>query len=178
MGETDTFERFFKTNFDKFYCYTLHLLNDEECSRDIVYDAMEYVWANFHDGRVDDWFRYSVSFIRNRCIDHIRHRAVHQRYADFYIHAVERSQEMMTDEGDTRLAAIRRVVDTLPPRTRLVLQECYIHKKKYKEVAEELEISTSAVKKHIVKALRTIREKVGAGGTLNEDKNVYLSKQP
>lgn len=160
MGEADTFEIFFKTNFNRFYCYALHLINDEECSRDIVYDALEYVWRNFQDEAVDDWFKYTVSFIRNRCIDQIRHQAVHQKYADFYIRAVERSEEMNSEEEDERMAAIRKAMAELPARTRLVLQECYIHKKKYKEVADELEISTSAVKKHIVKALKAIREKV------------------
>jgi RNA polymerase sigma-70 factor (ECF subfamily) len=47
---------------------------------------------------------------------------------------------------------------TLTPQTQLILQECYVNRKKYKEVAEELEISTNTVKKHIVKALKTIRE--------------------
>ena len=54
-------------------------------------------------------------------------------------------------------------METLAPRTRLVLQECYIHKKKYKEVAAEMEISVNAVKKHIVKALKTIREEIATG---------------
>ena len=39
-----------------------------------------------------------------------------------------------------------------------ILEECYIQRKKYQEVAEELNISVSAVRKHIVKALQVIRE--------------------
>lgn len=163
MRESETFEEFFKTNFERFYCYALHLLNDEECSRDIVYDALEYVWRNYTNEGVDDWFRYTMSTVRNRCLDHIRHQAVHQRYADFVIHAVEHQAEMYAEEEDTRLMAIRQIMETLPPRTRLVLQECYIHKKKYKEVAEEMEISVNAIKKHIVKALKTIREEIATG---------------
>ena len=42
--------------------------------------------------------------------------------------------------------------------TRHILEECYLHEKKYKEVAAELNISISAVRKHIVKALKAIRE--------------------
>lgn len=61
---------------------------------------------------------------------------------------------------DERLQDIMKVIDTLKPKTRLVLQECYINHKTYKDVAEELEISTSGVKKHIVAALKTIREEM------------------
>lgn len=163
MRETETFEEFFKANFERFYCYALHLLNDEECSRDIVYDALEYVWQNYSDEAVDNWFRYTMSTVRNRCLDHIRHQAVHKRYADFFVHAVEYQTEQGDSEEDTRLLAIRQIMETLAPRTRLVLQECYIHKKKYKEVAAEMDISVNAVKKHIVKALKTIREEIATG---------------
>lgn len=168
MGEDKTFETFFKTHFERFYYYALHLLSDEEGSRDVVFDALEYVWHNFSDRDADQWFTYTVSYIRNKCIDQIRHQAVHQKYAEFYIHAVERTEEQTCEEEEMRLAAIRRVMESLPPRTRLVLQECYIHKKKYREVADELEISTSAVKKHIVKALKLLRENLAERGALKD----------
>ena len=50
-------------------------------------------------------------------------------------------------------------METLPPKTRHVLEECYFNNKKYKEVADSLEVSTNAVKKHIVKALGLLRER-------------------
>ena len=49
-------------------------------------------------------------------------------------------------------------MEKLTPHTRHILEECYIQRKKYQEVAEELNISVSAVRKHIVKALQVIRE--------------------
>ena len=53
---------------------------------------------------------------------------------------------------------IQKVLDGMTPHTRHILEECYLHEKKYKEVAAELNISISAVRKHIVKALKAIRE--------------------
>ena len=38
------------------------------------------------------------------------------------------------------------------------MEECFINKKQYKEVAEELDISVRAVRKHRVKSLKIIRE--------------------
>lgn len=163
MKDSETFEKFFKQNFERFYYYALRLLDDEECSRDVVYDALEYVWNNYDDEKVEDWYRYTISLVRNKCLDQIRHRSVHQKYAEFLVHVAEYKQEMEVEEEDARLVAIRQVMETLTPRTRLVLQECYVHKKKYREVAEEMEISVSAVKKHIVKALKTIREEIALG---------------
>lgn len=42
--------------------------------------------------------------------------------------------------------------------TRHILEECYVRRKKYQEVADELNISVSAVRKHIVKALSVLRK--------------------
>jgi len=39
-----------------------------------------------------------------------------------------------------------------------ILRACYIDGKKYREVADEMGISISTVKKHMVKALKIIRE--------------------
>ena len=38
------------------------------------------------------------------------------------------------------------------------MEECYFNRKKYAEVAEMLNISPSAVNKHVMKALRLLRE--------------------
>ena len=39
-----------------------------------------------------------------------------------------------------------------------ILEACYIQGKKYKEVAEEMKISISTVKKHMVRALKILRD--------------------
>lgn len=160
MGGEQTFEAFFKQHFQRLYLYALHLLDDEEDARDIVSEAMVYVWQNYSDRSPDKWFTYTVSFIRNKCFDHIRRKAVHRKYADFYIHVIDHKDSIEIDEDDQRWAAISKAMDLLNPKTRLVLDECYVHHKKYREVAEELGISESAVKKHIVKALRVLRETI------------------
>ena len=44
----------------------------------------------------------------------------------------------------------------LTPYNYYILEACYIHNKKYKEVAEELNVSVAAIHKNIVKALRIL----------------------
>ena len=61
-------------------------------------------------------------------------------------------------EQDERMMHISKAMEKLTPHTKHILEECYIQRKKYQEVAEELNISVSAVRKHIVKALQVIRE--------------------
>ena len=62
------------------------------------------------------------------------------------------------DEENEKIERIYKVLDSLTPQTRHIMEECYFNRKKYAEVAEMLNISPSAVKKHVMKALRLLRE--------------------
>lgn len=53
-----------------------------------------------------------------------------------------------------------QLIGTLTPQTRHILEACYFQDKRYADVAEELDISTSTVKKHIVQALKVLRKEV------------------
>lgn len=64
-------------------------------------------------------------------------------------------------EKEAMLQEMEDAISTLTPRTRLILQKHYLERLSYKEVAEQLDISTSGVKKHIVKALSVLRARLG-----------------
>lgn len=152
------FELFFKENYSCFFYYSLQILNDEEVCRDIVGDAFEYAWGGYnHRNDVSNWKTYLYSYIRNKCVDHIRHQMVEEKHEEF-IRQMYCEKEEEYEEMEEQINTMREILSTLPPKTRLILQECYLRKKKYREVADEMEVSVSAVRKHIVKALKVLRE--------------------
>ena len=69
-------------------------------------------------------------------------------------------EEMDWEDRERTLEKIESVCKELPDKTRYILSQCYFHHKTYKEVASELQITPDAVKKHIVKALKILREAV------------------
>lgn len=58
------------------------------------------------------------------------------------------------------LQQAENIARSLPEPTCTILRSCYWEKKTYQQVAEELGISPDTVKKHISKALRTLREAI------------------
>ena len=75
------------------------------------------------------------------------------------------SEEKLTGEEPSRLeerwqAAVDCIDHDLTDQTASVIRLCYREGMSYKDTAEELGISVSAVNKHIVKGLRTLREKL------------------
>ena len=153
------FEQFFKENYSRFYYFALHLINDEETSKDIVSDCFEYAYNIYENSDIKDLKVYLYSYIKNKCVDYIRHQDVRRRYADYYIKSTPEFEDTGYDDYEERIKIVSSIRESLTPQTRLILKECYINNKKYKEVAEELNISVSAVRKHMVKALKVIREK-------------------
>jgi RNA polymerase sigma factor (sigma-70 family) len=64
------------------------------------------------------------------------------------------------DEAVYVLQQAENIARSLPEPTCTILRSCYWEKKTYQQVADELGISPDTVKKHISKALRTLREAI------------------
>lgn len=156
-----SFEKLFRENFTKAYYLALRILHDEEASKDVVSDAFELVWRKLQDNEVDNVDSYLLTTVRNACLDYIRKQEIRSRYVQACMQNMENAtfSPETIDIHETKIQAIMETIEELTPRTRQIVILCYVKRKKYKEVAEELQISTSAVKKHIMKALSYMRQK-------------------
>ncbi len=154
------FERFFKVNYSKTYYWALSLLQDEEAARDIVADSFEYLFTRHADMKMEEAVNYLFVTVRNRSLDYFRKQAVHKRYSDYVTQSSERVEEVSWLEHDEKVEHVKQLMNQLTPRTQEILEAHYMQGKKYSEVATELGISESAVKKHIMQALSFFRKKV------------------
>ena len=148
----------FKEYYPQLYYYAYHLINDIEASKDIVSDAFEFLWNNYGKVNKVTVKSYLYTYVRNKSIDYLRHQNVHQQFVQLYTNLTQDYVETDYQEWDEKMLAIQKAMQKLTPHTKHILEECYVEKKKYQEVAEELNIIVSAVRKHIVKALQTIRK--------------------
>jgi RNA polymerase sigma-70 factor (ECF subfamily) len=73
------------------------------------------------------------------------------------------------DEREERIRRIEAFIEQLKDPTKTILKECYYENKKYQEVAENFGISISGVKKHIMKALKMLREEFNIRKTVPEN---------
>lgn len=165
MGQENEFKRLFRECYPQLYAFAYGMVRDEETCRDIVGDAFERLWSRLDDVADGSERSFLYRIIRNKCIDRIRSSVSHQRYETFYktIYADETDEEgAQIKETEDRITKMYNLIDTLTPQTRRILEECYFHGKRYADVAEELNISTSTVKKHIVQALKLLRQKLNA----------------
>nr|WP_296024774.1 sigma-70 family RNA polymerase sigma factor [uncultured Prevotella sp.] len=159
-----SFEQLFRDNYGKAYYLALRILHDDEASKDVVADAFELVWRRLQDSDVDKLSSYLLTAVKNVCLDYIRKQNIRNRYVLASVQAVGK-QSFNPEEVDLheeKIQTIMRSLDELTPRTQQIVTMCYVQRKKYREVAEELGISESAVKKHIMQALSYMRQKFKA----------------
>ena len=155
------FEQLYKANYARLYYYAFQFISDAETCKDIVNDVFEKTWILYESLQQETITAYLYANVRNKCIDHLRHSQAKEQYADFYNAETLEEADNDFSEREERIARIEKVIEELTDPTKTILKECYYENKKYQEVADEFGISTNGVKKHIMKALRLIREEFG-----------------
>ena len=156
MEEKTEFDDIFRTYYSQLFIFALQMINDKEECHDIVNSAYEHVWNNFHAIERPTAKAYLYTLVKNKCIDYLRRMEARNQYVAESIEHGE-ADNYDADDTDERIIRIREAVQSLTPNTRKIIEACYMDQKKYKEVAEEMGITPSAVKKHIIKALKIIR---------------------
>lgn len=152
------FEDLFKSHFHQLYVHACGYVQDEECAKDIVHDSYCYLWEHF-DRYADNssFLTLLYTFVRSRCIDHLRQNRVQENYL------LQRPEDDVREENDYEdyeqvlervMAAIRR----FPPQTRRVFTDCVFRHLSYKETAEHLGISPLTVKTLMARALKQLRQ--------------------
>lgn len=151
------FKALFEKYYTKLYYSSLAIVRDEDDARDIVNDVFAHIWEK-HDSFEDTVnSMYLYISIRHRSLDHLKKKKVRDNYANNYMKSNDEGF-LYDDEEEERIRQIQKVIDKMPEKTKYVLDQCYMEGKKYVEVASDIGISRDGVRKHIVKALRLLRE--------------------
>ncbi len=166
MITSEEIEQLYRLHYRRMYIVARTLLSDDAESADVVNDVFADILAGkaiVPQGCSDGWW---VVTVRNRCLTILRQRTVRQR--------IESQLSLDTDIDTTQtesqiLSRIDRELDhldqvnafinsSLTPQTRRILLMHYREHKKYREIAAELDISETAVYKHLAKAIRQLKE--------------------
>lgn len=151
------FKALFEKYYTKLYYSSLAIVRDEDDARDIVNDVFAHIWEK-HDSFEDTVnSMYLYTSIRHRSLDHLKKKKVRDNYANNYIKNNDEGF-LYDDEEEERIRQIQKVIDKMPEKTKYVLDQCYMEGKRYMEVASDIGITRDGVRKHIVKALRLLRE--------------------
>mgnify|MGYP002612000983 FL=1 len=158
--DNKTFEDLFELHFTKLMGFVFNYVRDEEVAKDIVHDAFLTLWSNRK--RLNPVYpvkSYLFTLAQNCALNYLRHLRVVTGNEQAVTELLEAANEEL-DDYEKRLVRLEEKLAQLPEKQREVLVKCVVEGKKYKEVAEELDITVNTVKTHITRALKFLRDEL------------------
>ena len=163
------FEEIYAGHYTRLYYFALNIIGDKEASRDLINDVFTSLWNQIDNVDLSSVSWYLTTSVRNKAVDYLRHNIQKAKYSKEYINEAAYYYD---DYSEDRKLLVDEMMKKLTPPTDTILEMCYLRQMKYAEVAEKLNISTSTVKKHIIKALKTLRDFYGSKCARNEIRDV------
>ncbi|MDE7085780.1 MAG: sigma-70 family RNA polymerase sigma factor [Prevotella sp.] len=154
------YELMFKDMYPKLVRYACQLMGDMEEAKDIVSGVMQTAWERFDSAGTLACNAWLYTATRNAVLNRMKHLKVEQDKIDSIIRATQADADDDYAHHEQLLQTAERIADELGEPTRTILRRCYWERKTYTQVATELGISPNTVKKHISKALATLRAKM------------------
>lgn len=159
MNQQEEFNDIFTRYYTQLFIFAKRFVDDDEDCHDLVDDVFEDVWLHFSDIHIEAIKPYLYTSLKRKCIDFLRHQQAARRYCDFtliFSDKYDTTEHIL--EMESRERKIKIVLNNLPTTTKEIFTLCFVEHMKYAEAATKLGISISTVKKHIVKALKLIRQ--------------------
>ena len=171
LSVKENFDSIYINNFSWLFLFAKEYVLFDEEAENIVQDIFLMLWEKREALRVDvSLTAYLFTLVKNKCIDFLRHQMVEQMYSENVKHeyneelnvklfALESFDHNFSSEEDIE-TLLRNAIDKLPERCRLIFIKSRIEGKKYKEIAEELNLSVNTVEGQISIALKKLREEL------------------
>ncbi len=161
MRQNELFENIYHCHFRRLYEMAFRVLHDKDDALDTVHDVMLGLHAHL-DEMKNDPASYLSASLRNRLADRLRKMDLEERHARWIAEDNDEAIDAgFGEEADRQkyIFLINRVVESeLSPAVKRVFDAVFRHGRSYADVASDLSISVSTVNKHVVTALKILRQ--------------------
>lgn len=161
LKDKKAFEDLFKAYYPFLCSFAKKYVDDIDDCKDIVHNVFLNLWQK--QGELDaatSLKPYLFKSVYNRCLNHIRDRKKIVRHdllmdEEPLFDYLESNDFLEQSELETK---IKESIDALPDSCRHVFVLSRFEEKKYKEIADELNISVKTVEGQMSRALKILRE--------------------
>jgi RNA polymerase sigma-70 factor (ECF subfamily) len=160
-GNVAAFDSLFEIYSLKLFGFALKYLKNETDAEELVQEVFIKVWENHPLLKSELSFK---SFLFTIALNHIRKhfnkKATSLRYLESLRNDPEFSDQVTSDDYETTLIKIYKIIDQMPERRREIFLKSKLEGKSSKEVAAELNISPGTVDNQVSEALRFTRSQL------------------
>jgi RNA polymerase sigma-70 factor (ECF subfamily) len=149
----------------KLFRFAVRITGSTHEAEDVVQEVMEKVWkagAGQSEG-VQNWEAWCMTLTRNRSLDKTRSRNLRRTAPlDGLAERPGNTNDAHTVENADLVDQVKRMMQTLPEKQRLVMHLRDIEEMSYEEIASTLDISIDQVKVNLHRARKMVREQLTA----------------
>ena len=159
-GDENAFGELFKTHYNQLGDFILRLTESEQLAQEIVQDVFLKIWINRSSlAEINCFKAYLMVVARNHSFNSLKQIAREKSRQKEWVNNVLRLASNDIDEADTTDTGnlIDEAVNLLPPQQKRVYTLSRTEGMRQEEIAKQLNISLETVKKHMVLALRFLK---------------------
>ncbi len=155
----------FKLLFDRYYrpmcVFGSKYIRDLDVVEDIVQDILIHVWNQSDFERFTGLKAYLFTSVKNKCLSTIKkEKLLHLDDLNIDWEKDLFLQDDSKEEIEKKVRAVEEAISELSPACQEVFKMVAIDRLKYREVADDLDISVNTVKTQMKKAYRIINSKL------------------
>jgi RNA polymerase sigma-70 factor (ECF subfamily) len=161
QGDEQSFELFFKNNYQRLCSYAYTFLKDTDDAEDIVQQIFVNMWEKRQTLTIEtSVMAYLMRAVRNAALNKLKHAEVKERYTD--VQELNPSTENVTSTvfKNELQKQIFHAIETLPPQCKIIFELSRYEELTYNEIARQLNLSVKTVENQMGKALRIMREQL------------------
>lgn len=163
IADIADFEKLFKSHYSKLCSYADLFLNDRDAAEDVVQEVFFKLWKNRNELTISTTVKsYLFRAVRNGCLNVIDHISVREAYKIVNEEDIRSNEGTVIDEAivSELEQRIRETIGQLPEERRKIFMMSRFDGLKYREIADQLNLSVKTVENQMYQALRFLREKL------------------
>jgi len=169
-GDVEAFDTIYSKYSGTLYAFGLKYLRSADDAKELVQSVFLKIWENHKNLKKELSFRsYLFTITYNDICKIFRTRKFMEKFIRDSMHKVSQSSAR-TEEGidfGSVLDQVKKIIDKLPERQKIIFEKSRIEGKSTKEIALELDLTPGTIDNYISKSIRFIRERLSA-------KDLYL----
>ncbi len=158
-GNTEAFEAIFKLYWKDLYKHAYQKVHNKEEAEEIVQDIFTSLWAKRNELLITNLNYYLHTAVRNRVLNQIRSKIVHEKYWAFYKQFIPRSSS--STEESVRYNEVKTALDKgvsyLSGKSKIVFLLSRVKGLSNAQIATKLNLSEKAVEYHLTRSLKKLR---------------------
>jgi len=157
--KVEAFEELYSLYYADITVFAQTYVYQQDVAEDLVQECIYTLWESAHSQHINKSLKsYLYSAVRNKCLNHLRHLQVEDKYRSKEMHAIQFSGSYDIVDDEELIGKIKAAIEDMPEKSRLAFKMSVLQDMKYKEIAEELDLSINTVKDHMKRAYRFLRE--------------------